>query len=398
MPQTWTVLDGTNSSDDIRITKFLWSQVDGPSRAILVLPSNGSIANATNLNVVGKYVFQLTVIDDDNMNSTDKVEVNVIQAQNLLPVADAGGDQTLTMPVAMIVLNGSRSTDDIGIVNYTWSRLDTSLAVGDIISDTQSPILMMTNVVPGKYSFKLQVTDTQNMVDEDTVRILIREDPEILNVVEVTIATEITSVSVQESNLFIQKLELILGDRMHIRLRNIRPADKRAECTIIFTVEEIDDHSTVPGITVLRDLKQKLKKDSSLISFVVTDIRTTICQNPCSGHGKCDPESRYCLCETFWITDIFAYWRFDEGNCGKVLKKTISLPINFICLFPDWSVLYVTIAVIIIIITIFSLALCGLSFLRRPKKKKSKFSSRPAKYALVDSSEDQFRNGNLIEK
>ena len=45
-------------------------------------------------------------------------------------MADAGGDQSVNMPVSLVTLDGSKSTDDKGIVSYTWVKNVNSLAAG----------------------------------------------------------------------------------------------------------------------------------------------------------------------------------------------------------------------------------------------------------------------------
>lgn len=66
--------------------------------------------------------------------------------KNSPPVAHAGGDQSVTLPQNAIYLNGSQSTDDLGIAKYEWTRDDTSLAIGSIIGQTDhEPILIVRN-------------------------------------------------------------------------------------------------------------------------------------------------------------------------------------------------------------------------------------------------------------
>lgn len=51
--------------------------------------------------------------------------------ENHPPKADAGGDKSsLELPLDMLVLDGSKSSDDHGIVSYQWTRNDKSLAAG----------------------------------------------------------------------------------------------------------------------------------------------------------------------------------------------------------------------------------------------------------------------------
>lgn len=65
--------------------------------------------------------------------------------KNTPPVAHAGGDQSITLPQNTIYLNGSQSSDDLGIVMYEWTRDGTSLAVGSIIGNSDhEPILIVS--------------------------------------------------------------------------------------------------------------------------------------------------------------------------------------------------------------------------------------------------------------
>lgn len=46
LPQTWATLNGSQSTDDIKIVEYLWKQVTGPN-SVIILNANASIANAT---------------------------------------------------------------------------------------------------------------------------------------------------------------------------------------------------------------------------------------------------------------------------------------------------------------------------------------------------------------
>lgn len=79
-------------------------------------------------------------------------------------------------------------------------------------------------------------------------------------------------------------------------------------------------------------LKEKFWRDAIILGASISDIRTTICQNTCSGHGVCNSETRACLCETFWMPDIFYFWGVAEANCGLFYKLNFffyNLILNF---------------------------------------------------------------------
>jgi dyslexia-associated protein KIAA0319-like protein len=64
--------------------------------------------------------------------------------QNAPPKANAGGDFKATLPISVLKLNGSRSSDDLAVVKWKWSRDESSLAQGTVLDNTDtSPILMV---------------------------------------------------------------------------------------------------------------------------------------------------------------------------------------------------------------------------------------------------------------
>lgn len=83
--------------------------------------------------------------DENKNNATNRVYVKVVQERNTPPIANAGGDQSVTLPVSVIVLNGSKSSDDLGIANYNWSRESGSLAVGNVVGNSDHESVLMVS-------------------------------------------------------------------------------------------------------------------------------------------------------------------------------------------------------------------------------------------------------------
>ena len=158
LPQNFIVLDGSKSKDDQGIIKYIWTQVSGPNDA-LILQKNQTLphGNATGL-TKGEYVFSLSVEDEAKNTDTDQVNVHVKQDENQAPVANAGDPKVVALPKSVVVLDGSRSTDDLKIAEWKWSRLPNSLAAGKIVGDSASnPSLLLVDLVPGEYMFQLEV-------------------------------------------------------------------------------------------------------------------------------------------------------------------------------------------------------------------------------------------------
>ena len=159
LPQNFFVLDGTQSSDDQGIIKYTWSQVSGPNDALILPVKNESFPrwNATGL-TKGDYVFSLTVEDGAENKDSAQMTLVVKQDENQAPVANAGGIKTYHLPKSVFILDGSKSSDDLKIAKWKWSRSSSSLAAGKIVGDSASnPSLLLVDLVPGNYQFQLEV-------------------------------------------------------------------------------------------------------------------------------------------------------------------------------------------------------------------------------------------------
>lgn len=49
---------------------------------------------------------------------------------NKAPVSRAGGERLVTLPITLVEIDGSKSSDDKKIVRYNWERDAKSLAAG----------------------------------------------------------------------------------------------------------------------------------------------------------------------------------------------------------------------------------------------------------------------------
>jgi hypothetical protein len=149
-PQTITLpansVTLSSSSSTGIITSYSWTQLSGPSAAVLTTPTSVS-TNATGL-VQGDYIFQIVL----NGGSTAIV---VITVDPQPVIANAGPDQTISLPTSEVLLNGSAST---GIVSsYNWQQLS-GPASANIITPTAA-LTTVTGLVQGIYVFQLTVND-----------------------------------------------------------------------------------------------------------------------------------------------------------------------------------------------------------------------------------------------
>ena len=160
-------LFGSAADSDGTIASAQWAQVSGPN-AIL----NGATTltlTLTNLNA-GTYIFRLTVTDNDGLSNSDTVQLLVYPAANVVPVANAGPDKSITLPTASVTLNGSGSDSDGTIAAYAWSKISGGAAT---LSGAATANLSLSGLVAGSYVFRLQVTDNSGGSSTDDVSVMV---------------------------------------------------------------------------------------------------------------------------------------------------------------------------------------------------------------------------------
>ncbi|CAH4029959.1 unnamed protein product [Pieris brassicae] len=327
LPQTWVRLNGTGSHDDRKLVAYTWRCLSGPTNSNIIA-FNESIANATQL-TKGLYVFSLTVLDDNGNTATDNVTVTVTQNKNSPPKADAGGDQVLNLPLPVLILNGSKSSDDFRIVSWKWTRLSSGLAAGTVILDSdRESVLMLTNIEAGRYVFELTVTDDQGESSRDTVSVQVKPDPLEMKLLEMIVHTPISTFTKNQLDSLLQKMMLLLKDDVKVNVTEIRGEVDSGNTLIIFFLSEKGE--AIDGIRALA-----LSRPAA-ISSGAARIRPVRCLSTCSGRGVCDQSTRTCRCDAFWMQSLFAQLQADAmPDC-------------------DWSVVYASVGGVGVLC-----ALCG---------------------------------------
>lgn len=94
---------------------------------------------------------------------------------NHAPVANAGPDVTINLPVNSAMLTGEGSSDpDNNITSYVWTKISGpfSFNISPLNSDKKW-LAQVTNMVEGIYKFELKVTDEGGSYSKDTVQITV---------------------------------------------------------------------------------------------------------------------------------------------------------------------------------------------------------------------------------
>ena len=155
---TLVTFNGSGSTDNIGIVSYTWTFTDGGTQTLTGVNPTYTFNNP------GVYTVTLNVTDADDNWDIDTVEIAVLASY--VPQADAGPDQTVDEDT-LVLFDGSNSTDDVGIVNYTWTFTDVTVQTLTGVN----PNYTFAN--PGVYTVTLNVTDADGYWDTDTVEITV---------------------------------------------------------------------------------------------------------------------------------------------------------------------------------------------------------------------------------
>src|SRR5262245_13606183 len=92
------------------------------------------------------------------------------KAENKPPIAHAGNDTFIILPVGSVPLNGGESYDPDGeIRDFLWSRISGPSQF--TIIDQKSANAILKDLIAGIYHFELKVTDNNGSSATDTVMV-----------------------------------------------------------------------------------------------------------------------------------------------------------------------------------------------------------------------------------
>ena len=174
LPADSAILTGmATGNGGASISSTVWSQTSGPNTAAIANPS-GLTTSVTGL-VQGTYTLQLLATDNNGLSATATVTIIVTTSTNQPPIANAGFDQTITLPVNSVSLDGTRSFDPDGtIVAYNWNRTSGPGAI--TITNANTPTPAIYGLQAGLYIFELTVTDNAGATGKDQVAITVNAD------------------------------------------------------------------------------------------------------------------------------------------------------------------------------------------------------------------------------
>ncbi|MCJ2531131.1 MAG: PKD domain-containing protein, partial [Candidatus Thermoplasmatota archaeon] len=164
---TLVTFDGSGSSDNIGVTNYTWTFQDGGSVTLYAVDPTYAFSDP------GSYTVTLTIVDAAGNTATDALTVTVLDTTS--PAADAGPDQTVEVE-AVVTFDGSGSSDNVGVTNYTWTFQDG----GSVTLYAVNPTYAFST--PGEYTVTLTVVDGAGNEGTDTVTVTVVLPPGLFGI------------------------------------------------------------------------------------------------------------------------------------------------------------------------------------------------------------------------
>ena len=161
---TIVTFDGSASTDNGAIAYYNWTFMDETAQT---LTGEEPTHNFTN---VGVFVVTLNVTDEaGNWNLSTMAVTVVSDVDETDPIAEAGENQTVIQGT-VVTFDGSGSSDNVGIDNYTWTFTDGTAQT----LYGEEPYYNFTNA--GNFTVTLVVKDEANNTASDTVVVNVEAD------------------------------------------------------------------------------------------------------------------------------------------------------------------------------------------------------------------------------
>ena len=169
LPANTITLTGSGTVANGSISSYAWTKISGPASGIIVT-ANAATTTINNL-VQGMYKFQLAITAKNGLTAKDTVQVTVNALFNAAPVANAGTDKAITLPVNTITLTGSGTVTNSSISSYAWTKISGPTS-GTIVTGNAATTVI-NNLVQGMYKFQLAVTANSGLTGRDTVQVTV---------------------------------------------------------------------------------------------------------------------------------------------------------------------------------------------------------------------------------
>ncbi|MBS7657034.1 PKD domain-containing protein [Candidatus Bathyarchaeota archaeon] len=153
---TTMVFDGSGSSDNKGIVSYVWTFTDVVQKKLVGVSPEYVFENP------GIYYVWLNVTDLGGNWNTDELVITVLDVTKPVPKVELN---QIVNEDTIVTLDGSKSTDNVGVTSYTWTIFEdtTIVLIGSTVEHNFSK--------PGVYTIMLNVTDAAGNWGADVLNI-----------------------------------------------------------------------------------------------------------------------------------------------------------------------------------------------------------------------------------
>lgn len=145
------------------------------------------------------YVDDVMTGDNTASESTFVSGGSTTPPANQAPTANAGADQTITLPTSSVTLNGANSSDPDGsIASYKWSQVSGPNTA--TFSNASASSTTASGLIQGTYVFRLTVTDNAGATNTNDITITVNSSTSASNVAPTANAGSDISITLPTSS------------------------------------------------------------------------------------------------------------------------------------------------------------------------------------------------------
>jgi len=295
--------NGSSSFDNVLVVNYTWTIIFGN-----VTQNFSSLTPSYTFNEPGTYYIKLNITDSAGNWHSDHLNVTV--RDSTPPVAQAGEDITIDEGDT-VVLNGSGSKDNVGIIIYTWK-----FTYDNDKKELNGPMVNFSFLIPGNYTITLTVEDVMGNIGTDTVDVIV--EPAVIIIPEDTPVEKESTFPTWAVILIALIVIMIVVFLVVLIRRSSKKEEAVTEEEVKESTERIIDEDTPTAIrdepvdvTVKTEELDQSTLNMSDPPVVSEDVTAPICQ-------KCGQFSVYYQeYECFWCEGCQDYVSPEEESTGK---------------------------------------------------------------------------------
>ncbi|XP_004348047.2 hypothetical protein CAOG_04222 [Capsaspora owczarzaki ATCC 30864] len=340
LPNNTATLDSSQSTAAAGFKSIVW-EADSTNPVVVTLTTlDDTQTRVEGLTVPGVYTFKLTVTDVRDYTSVDRVSIIVIE--DFPPTAVAPAEYHISTTSALLELDGSQSTDDrtaTANLGFLWEKQLESPAAGTLV-DASLPVAKLVDFISGTYVFKLTVTDSAGQTATTLTSVYVENDDKSLYLLEIRLDANIEQFTESNAESVRGKLALALGTTSeYVVIDTIRSG------SVIMTFHVVNTTTGLPIFagSIVSTLRDLLHSSKLQVGFPILSVDPYLCDNTCSGHGTCDTLTKECVCDPYWVENVFATkFQGAASNCGwSVVYVILVCGIIFLVLLAlGWAIFW----------------------------------------------------------